>query len=208
MLDDTNSKERFIFRNGTIITDMRRYMVHLRNTSYSPKDAAVLLKKARSIGERDGLVVRDARVSTKHIEYDISIPDGFSEKTVIDLLESISPIASFEQVVERHITKDKALSLAIQSFNDEKYWNAHELLEGVWKSSTGMERNILNGIILVAAAFVHDEKDEPGICISILERALAKLEGAPETYAGIDIARLARNALQIIKSGKITRFTI
>ena len=208
MLDDTNSKERFIFRNGTIITDMRRYMVHLRNTSYSPKDAGVLLKKARSIGERDGLVVRDARVSTKHIEYDISIPDGFSEKTVIALLESISPIASFEQVVERHITKDKAISLAIQSFNEEKYWNAHELLEGVWKSSTGMERNILNGIILVAAAFVHDEKDEPGICISILKRALAKLEGAPETYAGIDIARLARNALQIIKSGKITRFTI
>lgn len=187
---------------------MRRYIVHLRNNGHSPKNAAILLEKARSAGERDGLVVRDARVSTKHIEYDVSIPDELSEKRVMDLLESISPVASFEQVVERHIAKDKAISLAIQSFNDEKYWSAHELLEGVWKSSTGMERNVLNGIILVAAAFVHDEKDESGICISILKRALAKLEGAPETYAGINIARLAGKALQIIKSGKITRFTI
>ena len=183
-------------------------MVHLQNNSYSSKDATILLDKARSLGKHGGLVVRDARVSTKYIEYDISIPDESSEKTVIDLLESISPIASFEEVVERHIAKDEAIMLAVKSFNDEKYWNAHELLEGVWKSSTGMERKILNGIILVAAAFVHDEKDEPGICISILKRALAKLEGAPETYAGINIDLLAGKVFKIINSGKITRFTI
>ncbi|HEV8387327.1 MAG TPA: DUF309 domain-containing protein [Nitrososphaera sp.] len=195
-------------RAGKIIPRMRRYMVHLLNSTHLPKDATELLNRARSLGEQDGLVVRDARISTKYIEYDISIPDEANEKAVISHLESISPLASFEEVVERHIAKEEAIKLAIQSFNDEKYWNAHELLEGVWKSSKGMEKNVLNGIILVAAAFVHDEKDETGICISILKRALKKLEAAKETYSGIDVDRLAGKILEIINSGVVTRFTI
>ena len=208
MLDNVNFEERFILRARKGIPRMRRYMVHLWNSTYFPKDATELLNKARSLGEQDGLVVRDARVSTKYIEYDISIPDEANEKTAISQLESISPLASFEEVVERHIAKEEAIKLAIQSFNEEKYWNAHELLEGVWKSSKGMERNVLNGIILVAAAFVHDEKDETGICISILKRALKKLEAAQETYFGIDVDRLAGKILEIINSGIVTRFTI
>jgi hypothetical protein len=208
LLANTNFEERFILRAGKIIPRMRRYMVHLLNSTHLPKDATELLNRARSLGEQDGLVVRDARISTKYIEYDISIPDEANEKAVISHLESISPLASFEEVVERHIAKEEAIKLAIQSFNDEKYWNAHELLEGVWKSSKGMEKNVLNGIILVAAAFVHDEKDETGICISILKRALKKLEAAKETYSGIDVDRLAGKILEIINSGVVTRFTI
>jgi len=208
MLDNTNFEERFILRARKGFLKMRRYMVHLWNSTYFPKDATELLNKARSLGERDGFVVRDARVSTKYIEYDISIPDEASEKAVIIQLESISPLASFEEVVERHIAREEAIKLAIQSFNEEKYWNAHELLEGVWKSSKGLEKNVLNGIILVAAAFVHDEKDETGICISILKRALKKLEAAQETYFGIDVDRLADKILEIINSGIVTRFTI
>lgn len=208
MLAYTNFKERFILRVCKSIPGMRRYMVHLQNTAHSPKDAADLLDKARSLGEQSKFVVRDARVSTRYIEYDISIPEEAGEKAVIAQLESISPLASFEEVVERHIKKEEAIRLAVQSFNDEKYWNAHELLEGVWKSSGGIEKNILNGIILVAAAFVHDEKDETGICISILKRAMVKLEGASAMYAGIDIDRLADKVLKIINSGIVTRFTI
>lgn len=187
--------------------EMRRYMVHLKNDSYSPKDAAILLHKARSLIEYDGLIVRDTRVSSKHVEYDISMPAGHAEE-FIGKLASISPVESIEEVVERHIPKEAAIQMAIRAFNDEKYWNAHELLEGVWKPATGEERSILNGIILVAAAFVHDEKDETGICISILRRALAKLESGRGVYAGIDIDRLAGKVTEIINTGRVTRFTI
>ena len=183
-------------------------MVHLKNSSYTPKDATELLYRARSLIEHDGLVVRDTRVSQKYIEYDISIPEGASEKTMVEKLQAIAPLAEIEQVVERQLAKDDAIRMAIQAFNDEKYWSAHELLEGVWKSASGTEKSILNGIILVAAAFVHHEKDEQEICISILRRAMAKLDNGHGFYAGIDVDRLATKVVEILNSGRITRFTI
>jgi uncharacterized protein len=183
-------------------------MVHLKNDAYSPKDATALLYRARSLVEQNGLVVRDARVSRKYLEYDVSMPDEINENDVVKKMESISPMVSVEQVVERHIGKDEAIRLAISSFNDEKYWSAHELLEGVWKQAEGTEKSIINGIILVAAAFVHDQKDEPEICISILRRALAKLGSGQGTYSGIDIDRLATNVVEIVNTGKIKRFAI
>ncbi|MDQ3718761.1 MAG: DUF309 domain-containing protein, partial [Thermoproteota archaeon] len=97
---------------------------------------------------------------------------------------------------------------SVALFNDEKYWQAHEGLEHVWRNSTGIEKEILNGIILVAAAFVHDEKDEHDICISILERAIKKLDKAEGIYYGIDISRIANRISEIIKTGRVERFTI
>jgi len=127
---------------------------------------------------------------------------------VLKKLEQISPVASHEHVVERHMEKDEAIVRAIAMFNDEKYWGAHEALEGVWKSAKGTERDSLNGIILVAAAFVHDEKDESEICISILRRALRKLHASSGIYHGIDMTRFAEKVAQIISSGVIERFAI
>lgn len=182
--------------------------MHLKNGSQSPKDATELLYRARHMIGKNGTVVRDARVSKKYIEYDLSIPDGVDENEVLGALGGISPVAFYEQVTERHPAKEEAIRLAIESFNDERYWSAHELLEGVWKGATGSEKSVLNGIILVAAAFVHDEKDEHDICISILRRALAKLEKGQSEYHGINVDRLANKVLEIVNSNRIVRFTI
>jgi hypothetical protein len=187
---------------------MKRFMVHLNNETYTAKDATELLYKARTLIEGEGVIVRDTRVSKKYIEYDISIRSGEAEQATIGRLAAISPLASIEEVVERHLDKEDGIRLAIQAFNDEKYWSAHELLEGVWKSAVGEEKSTLNGIILVAAAFVHDEKAETEICLSILRRALTKLESSRGTYFGIDIDLLATRIAQILSSGKVTRFTI
>jgi uncharacterized protein len=183
-------------------------MVHLHNTvPYSPKDAIALLLRARELVELEA-TVRDARVSKKYIEFDISIPDDMDVNRIIERLEAISPLASYDHIIERHMEKDKAIKRAIQLFNDEKYWEAHEALEYVWKNANGIEKDILNGIILVAAAFVHDEKDEPNVCLSILRRAKKKLEGASGIYYGMDVNRIADRISEIINSGKIDRFTI
>lgn len=188
---------------------MQRYMIHLRNAeSFKPRDASSLLSRARLLVQEPGVVVRDARVSSRYIEIDTSIADEIKLADVLGSLEGISPVASYEHVVERHMEKDEAIKRAVQLFNDEKYWGAHEVLEGVWKSSAGGERDILNGIILVAAAFVHDEKDEQDICKSILHRALRKLDGASGAYHGINIDRLSAKVLGIVNSGRIERFSI
>jgi uncharacterized protein len=183
-------------------------MVHLQNTmQYTAKDATALLSRARELVEPKA-TIRDARVSKRYIEFDASIPENIDVNTMIESLEAISPLASYEHIMERHIEKDKAINHAMQLFNDEKYWQAHEALENVWKNASGVEKDILNGIILVAAAFVHDEKDEPDVCLSILQRARKKLGGASGTYHGMDINRIADRISEIINSGKIDRFTI
>lgn len=187
---------------------MQRFMIHLLNNSYRPKDASALLDRARSLAQIGGTVVRDARVSSKHIEFDISVADGTAVMDILKKLEEISPVASYEHVTESHMEKDEAIARAIEMFNEEKYWSAHEALEGVWKLARGKERDTLNGIILVAAAFVHDEKDEPEICISILRRALRKLDASSGTYHGINLDRFAAKVANMINSGKIERFAI
>jgi uncharacterized protein len=187
---------------------MERYIVHLHNSMpYSPKDARALLRRARELVEPE-VTIRDGRVSKKYIEFDTSLPDSIDVSTIIGRLEAISPLSSYEHIIEHHMEKDKAINLATQLFNDEKYWQAHEALESVWKNASGIEKDILNGIILVAAAFVHDEKDEPDVCLSILQRARKKLGRAGGTYYGMDVNRIKDKISEIITSGEINRFTI
>ena len=186
---------------------MQRYIVHLQNRSHTAKEAAALLYRARELVEPE-VTVRDARVSRKYIEFDISIPEGMGIGELSGKLKAIAPLTSYEHVVERHMGKDEAIERAVELFNDEKYWEAHEALESAWKGSSGAEKSILNGIILVAAAFVHDEKDEQEICLSILQRARKKLDGTGGAYHGIDVDRIADLISKIISSGMIERFTI
>src|ERR687889_771578 len=187
---------------------MRRYMLHLQNTvPYTPKHATILLHRARELVEPEASI-RDARVSKKYIEYDISIQESKDLRSLLSRIEGIAPLASYEEIMERHMEKDEAIMRAVELFNDERYWEAHEALESVWKNATGTEKEILNGIILVAAAFVHDEKNETDVCIAILLRARKKFHRAKGKYHGIDTNRIADMISEIINTGKVHRFTI
>lgn len=182
-------------------------MVHLRNTSYSPREASELLSRARNLVP-ETVIVRDARVSKKYVEFDISIPDELSLEDSLKQVEKISALVSYDHIVERHLDNQQAISKAIEQFNDEKYWSAHEALEQVWKRSSGTEKDLINGIILIAAAFVHDEKDEQDVCLSILQRASIKLERCSGNYHGIDIDLVKSQLTNIIHSGTIVRFRV
>jgi uncharacterized protein len=183
-------------------------MLHLQNTlPYSPKEAALLLHRARELVEPDASI-RDARVSKKYIEFDISIPVGKDLGPILARIEVIAPLANYQEIIERHLEKDKAIMRARELFNDERYWEAHEVLEYVWKNSTGTEKEILNGIILIAAAFVHDEKDEQDICVSILHRAKRKLDRTSDKYYGIDMTKIVEALSEINNTGHVRRFTI
>ncbi len=183
-------------------------MLHLQNiVPYTPKHATILLQRARELVEPEASI-RDARISKKYIEFDTNIPDGTDIKKIITKFEAIAPLASYEQISERHMEKDIAIKRAVQLFSDERYWEAHEALEYVWKNATGIEKELLNGIILVAAAFVHDEKDEQDVCISILQRARKKLDRDSGIYQGIDTNRIADRVSEIISTGRVERFTI
>jgi hypothetical protein len=187
---------------------MPRYLIYLKNQDYISGQAGLLLHKARSLVSDMGVVVRDTRVATNHIEFDTSIPRDSMVDEVARRFSAISPISEYELIVEKKMYKKESILKAKEFFNEEKYWRAHEVFESEWKVASHGEKDLLNGIILVAAAFVHDEKDEKNICISILDRAIKKFSKAEGLYYDIDIDQVKKNVLQIIESRRVQRFKI
>ena len=58
------------------------------------------------------------------------------------------------------IGEAEALSGGINLFNEERFWESHEVLESIWRVSEGSEKEALHSLILIAAAFVHFQKGE------------------------------------------------
>jgi len=183
-------------------------MIYLKNEKYRPQDANHILVKSRGALSDLDIVIRDVRVASNFLELDISVPSESTLDAISSKLSNIGPLIEIDRIAEKEIDKDESIKMARVLFNNEKYWKAHEVLEGVWKHTYGDERDLLNGLILVAAALVHYQKGEQGICISIMNRALAKLNNSHGRYHDINIDSLKSEITNIVKSIKFSRFTI
>ncbi|MCK5905474.1 MAG: DUF309 domain-containing protein, partial [Gammaproteobacteria bacterium] len=93
-------------------------------------------------------------------------------------------------------------------FNNERFWESHEALEGAWKQCTGSEKELIQGLILIAAAFVHYQKDENKVCLSVLGRAFKKLDNKSGKYHGVDVDSTKLKVIEMIDKKAITTFEI
>jgi hypothetical protein len=183
-------------------------MIYLKNEKYLPKDAVSILSLSRNIFHDDKIIIRDVRVASHFLELDLSSPTSSEIEKIKSKLSQIAPIIEIDKIIEKELDKKESIKLARELFNNEKYWKTHEVLEGAWKHTQGAERDLLNGIILVAAAFVHYQKEELAICISIMKRALVKLNNSYGKYHGVDIDSLKREVTNIVKSSKVSNIRI
>ena len=191
-----------------LVNKLIRYMVYLKNEKYNPNDATWILSLSRNILHDDKIIIRDVRVATHFLELDISIATSSGIGKIKSKLSHIAPIIDIDRIIEKELDKRECLELARELFNNEKYWKTHEVLEGIWKHTQGDERDLLNGIILVAAALVHYQKAELAICISIMKRALVKLNNSYGKYYDVDIDSLKREVTNMVKSSKVSNFRI
>jgi len=166
-----------------------------------------ILRESRRLASGMDLILRDCRVSKKYIEFDTSI----AKSNLNELIEKLSPIGTLDHakhVVEEIIEKEQAIIDGVSYFNNERFWECHEILEGVWKNCNGNEKFLVQGLILVAAGLVHYQKDEDEICISIFNRALAKLENSNGNYHAINIDKIKQTITEMINSKNISSFLI
>jgi len=186
---------------------VERYLLHFKNEKYLPENCRELAYKARDLASDMNVSVRLARVASKFIEFDVA-----SEKEDLDpLLEILSPIGEIDNVrhvVEEHIEKDKGIKDGIFYYNNERFWECHEAFEGVWNQCYGREKELVQGIILVAVAFAHEQENEESIGIGMLGRALEKLGTSPSMYYSIDVDRIRKKAIEMQQAKKLTRFEI
>jgi len=84
----------------------------------------------------------------------------------------------------------------IDLFNRAHFFDAHEVLEDVWRSlprDRPWRRHLrlhLQGMVQLAVAFHHESKGNHVGARSVLERALRNLNGADSSFPELDLVRL------------------
>jgi len=190
--------------------DLARYLIRLANEKmFTGKDAQSLASKIRELlGSRGA--IGNLRVSKRAIEFDLFAEDTGELEERLKLLEKqISKRVTVKLLdkILRPMEKKEVLREGVNLFNEERYWESHELLEQAWQPARGVERDTVHGMILAAAALVHHQKDRDRVSLGMLERALAKLDGQ-EVYEGIDIGKLRADIRDIIEKGTPAELTI
>jgi predicted metal-dependent hydrolase len=84
----------------------------------------------------------------------------------------------------------------IDLFNRAHFFDAHEVLEDVWRSlprdlSSGRHLRLhVQGMVQLAVAFHHQSKGNHVGARSVLERAMGNLNGADNSFPELDLDRL------------------
>ncbi len=81
----------------------------------------------------------------------------------------------------------------IKLFNSANFFEAHEVLEDVWRPARNPERKFLQSLIQVAVALHHHSRGNLVGARSLLARATRNLEPYPEKFGGIDLRVLRRS---------------
>jgi len=84
----------------------------------------------------------------------------------------------------------------LQHFNHGRFFEAHEAWEEIWLQAPQPEKTFLQGIIQVAAAFHHYQRNNRVGTKSLLRAGLKKLERFPDTHRGIHLEKLRAAASQ------------
>jgi len=179
---------------------MVRYLVRLDNDqAYAPKDVKILQTKIRELlGSTDK--IGNLRISTTAIEFDLFEASSDLRRSKSLLEDKISKVVTLRSLESRPSTKPETelLQEGIDLFNQERFWEAHEALEEIWHPAKGVDRDLIQGLILTAAALVHYQKNEKSVCVSILGRAKEKL-GTIDIFKGLDIGSLRVSIEKILK---------
>jgi uncharacterized protein len=78
----------------------------------------------------------------------------------------------------------------ITLFNSAAYFEAHEVLEDVWRAAPGPEKKFYQGLIQVAVALHHHSKGNLVGARSLLGRATRNLSRYPEDFGGLRLREL------------------
>jgi predicted metal-dependent hydrolase len=87
---------------------------------------------------------------------------------------------------QNHLLRGLAL------FNSSRFFDAHEVLEDVWRALPRDRplRRHLQGMVQLAVAFHHQSKGNHVGARSVLERAVRNISGADSSFPDLDLDRL------------------
>ncbi len=182
-----------------------RFLVRLKNQrGVTPADRRKLSRAAYEEVRGFGADVGNLRVSSSAIEFDLLLESEDNlQKSLKILEEKMGPLLTLRKldVQTSPIPNEEAIALGLDLFNEERYWESHEALESAWKKAEGDEKEVLQGLILLAAALVHWQKNEKLVTLNVMKRAYDKLASRRTKRFGVDIASLNDKLEKMLTSG-------
>ena len=88
----------------------------------------------------------------------------------------------------------------MELFNRGEFFDAHEVLEDVWRASPPPEKKFLQGLIQVAVGLHHHSRGNLAGARSLLARAHRNLSAYPARHGGIDLAGLRAQVEQWVEA--------
>jgi uncharacterized protein len=85
------------------------------------------------------------------------------------------------------------LAEGLQLYDADEFFAAHEAWESVWLGSQEPDKTFLQGLIQVAAAFYHLQRNNPLGTALLLQAALQRLERYPARFGGISVTLLCND---------------
>ena len=178
---------------------------------YEPPDAKSLSSLCYEVVRGYGADIGNLRVGRTGVELDLLLPSREHLKAATDALESkLGRLLTSRELdtPAAQVEPELALREGLQLFNEERYWESHESLESAWRRADGSEKELLQGLILTAAALVHLQKNDEAVALSIMKRAEGKLAGHDGRHWGIDVTSLHGTLAKMIESRRLEYFRI
>jgi hypothetical protein len=174
-------------------------------------DRQRFLGSLKAIGGNIGASVKHPRwTSYGALEVDVLTPSAEDFELFVATVEPLSKVEFTKNLndVPPFKQKEDVLEEAVRYFNSERYWECHETLESIWRPAKGGERSLVQGIILVCAALVHEQRGEREVALGIYRRALPQIAWQERKYHGIDISSLRRNVELSLEEGELRPFKV
>ncbi len=150
------------------------------------------------------------RTSYGALELDVFLPSRQDFELFLAVVEPLGKLEFFKdlQEVPPFLPASEAVAEAVSLFNAERFWETHEVLESLWREAKGDEKLLLQGLILVCAAFVHAQKGEKSVSLGVAKRALALLRWPEARYHGINVEHVRSGLDEMVATGNLSPLTL
>jgi uncharacterized protein len=103
-------------------------------------------------------------------------------------------------------TVQEALERGITLFDEQRFFEAHEFFEFIWKHDAvdAADRDFWKGVTQVAVGCVHTQRGNATGALTLLQRAADHLGPYPSPHHGVDTATLREQALAVAERVRAT----
>ena len=88
----------------------------------------------------------------------------------------------------------------LELFDAGDFFDAHEVLEDVWRAAPAEEKRFLQGLIQLAVGLHHHSRGNLAGARSLLARGNRNLSGYPEGHGGINLPRLRSRVAEWVRA--------